>query len=147
MGLYPVLSVGIGAAVGAWLRWGFGLWLNPVLPALPLGTLTANLFGGYLMGLAMVLLTRHAWLTPEAALLLTTILIVHLGFSSFWGLSSSIAEQHGVLPQKQQQPSISMRLRKLSLLSRCSRLTLREGSVARAWRPGLPARHEQLLSV
>lgn len=29
---YAFLAVGTGAAVGAWLRWGFGLWLNPALP-------------------------------------------------------------------------------------------------------------------
>jgi len=53
MTLYAFLAIGIGAAFGAWLRWGFGLWFNPVLPALPLGTLAANLVGGYLIGLAI----------------------------------------------------------------------------------------------
>ena len=51
--IYSFLAVGVGAACGAWLRWGFGLWFNPALPGLPLGTLTANLVGGYLVGLAM----------------------------------------------------------------------------------------------
>ncbi|HEY0663845.1 MAG TPA: fluoride ion transporter CrcB, partial [Thiobacillaceae bacterium] len=41
------LAIGLGAAIGAWLRWGLGLWLNPVFPAMPLGTLAANLIGGY----------------------------------------------------------------------------------------------------
>jgi len=50
MTLYAFLAIGIGAAFGAWLRWGFGLWFNPVLPELPLGTLAANLVGGYLIG-------------------------------------------------------------------------------------------------
>lgn len=67
-----VLAVGGGAAVGAWLRWGLGIALNPVFPTLPLGTLTANLLGGVLMGLAMELLTRHAFMSPELRLLLTT---------------------------------------------------------------------------
>jgi len=49
MTLYAFLAVGVGAAIGAWLRWGFGLWLNPALPELPLGTLAANLVGGYLI--------------------------------------------------------------------------------------------------
>ena len=35
-------AVGIGAAFGAWLRWGFSTWLNPRLPHFPLGTLAAN---------------------------------------------------------------------------------------------------------
>jgi fluoride exporter len=67
-----VLAVGGGAAVGAWLRWGLSIALNPVFPTLPLGTLAANLFGGLLMGFAMELITRHTLLSPEARLLLTT---------------------------------------------------------------------------
>jgi fluoride exporter len=67
-----VLAVGSGAAVGAWLRWGLSIALNPVFPTLPLGTLAANLFGGLLMGFAMELITRHTLLSPEVRLLLTT---------------------------------------------------------------------------
>ncbi len=46
-------AVGIGAACGAWLRWGFSLLLNPIFPTLPLGTLTANLLGGFIIGVLM----------------------------------------------------------------------------------------------
>jgi fluoride exporter len=67
-----ILAVGGGAAVGAWLRWGLGVLLNPLFPTLPLGTLAANLGGGLLMGFAMELMTRHAVLPPEARLLVTT---------------------------------------------------------------------------
>ena len=67
-----VIAVGGGAAVGAWLRWGLSIALNPVFPTLPLGTLAANLFGGLLMGFAMELITRHTLLSPEVRLLLTT---------------------------------------------------------------------------
>jgi fluoride exporter len=67
-----ILAVGGGAAVGAWMRWGLGIALNPVFPTVPLGTLAANLIGGLLMGLAMELLTRHAVLPAEARLLVTT---------------------------------------------------------------------------
>src|SRR5258708_17180237 len=66
------IVVGGGAAVGAWLRWGLGIALNPFFPTLPLGTLAANLIGGLLMGLAMELLTRHAAWSPEMQLLATT---------------------------------------------------------------------------
>ncbi len=66
------LAVGGGAAIGAWLRWGFGIVLNPVFPTLPLGTLAANLLGGLLMGVAMEVLTRHAVLSPEVRLLIMT---------------------------------------------------------------------------
>jgi CrcB protein len=67
-----VLAVGGGAAVGAWLRWGLGIVLNPLFPTLPLGTLAANLGGGLLMGCAMELVTRHSMMTPELRLLATT---------------------------------------------------------------------------
>ena len=67
-----LVAVGGGAAVGAWLRWGLGIALNPLFPTLPLGTLAANLIGGLLMGLAMELLTRHAAWSPEMQLLATT---------------------------------------------------------------------------
>jgi CrcB protein len=66
------LAVGMGAALGAWLRWGLGVLLNPVFPTLPMGTLAANLGGGLLMGFAMEVITRHALLAPEARLLVTT---------------------------------------------------------------------------
>ena len=47
------LAIGVGAALGAWLRWLLGIALNPLLIALPLGTLAANLIGGYLIGIAV----------------------------------------------------------------------------------------------
>lgn len=50
---YGVLAVGSGAALGAWLRWWLGLALNLITPNLPLGTLAANLIGGYLIGVAV----------------------------------------------------------------------------------------------
>jgi len=46
-------AVGIGAACGAWLRWGLALLLNPIFPTVPLGTLTANLAGGFIIGVLM----------------------------------------------------------------------------------------------
>ncbi|TMH12749.1 MAG: fluoride efflux transporter CrcB [Betaproteobacteria bacterium] len=67
-----ILAVGGGAAMGAWLRWGLGVMLNPVFPTLPLGTLSANLIGGLLMGFAMEIITRHAIMSPEMQLLATT---------------------------------------------------------------------------
>ena len=43
-------AVGVGAVLGAWLRWALGIWLNPVFPTIPLGTLSANLVGGFIIG-------------------------------------------------------------------------------------------------
>lgn len=65
-------AVGVGAMLGAWARWGLGILLNPVFPTLPLGTLAANLVGGYLMGLVLGALSHFEALSPELRLLVTT---------------------------------------------------------------------------
>lgn len=70
--IYSFLAIGLGAACGAWLRWGLGLWLNPALPELPIGTLAANLIGGYLIGLAVAFFMQHPGLSPEWRLLIIT---------------------------------------------------------------------------
>jgi CrcB protein len=72
MGLSSFLAVGIGAATGAWLRWGFGALLNGRFPTLPLGTLAANLVGGYLVGLAVAFFSHHPGLSPQLRLLIIT---------------------------------------------------------------------------
>ncbi|MDQ0139444.1 CrcB protein [Cupriavidus necator] len=66
------VAVGVGAAAGAWLRWGFAVLWNAVNPALPYGTLAANLLGGYLIGLAVGFFDTHAGLPPEWRLLAIT---------------------------------------------------------------------------
>jgi len=70
--IYSFLAVGVGAAIGAWIRWGLGLWLNPAMPELPFGTLAANLLGGYLIGLALAYFIQHPGLSPEWRLLVIT---------------------------------------------------------------------------
>lgn len=72
MGVYAIMAVGGGAAIGAWMRWGLGYALNPIFPTVPLGTLCANLVGGYLMGLALGILSHYESLPPEMRLLMTT---------------------------------------------------------------------------
>ena len=70
--IYSFLAVGTGAALGAWLRWGLTLWLNPALPELPLGTLASNLVGGYLVGLALAYFLQHPAISPEWRLFIIT---------------------------------------------------------------------------
>lgn len=72
MGVWALVAVGTGAAFGAWLRWVLGLWLNPLFPTLPLGTLAANLGGGYIIGLAMAFFAQQPGLSPEWRLLVIT---------------------------------------------------------------------------
>ena len=72
-------AVGIGAALGAWLRWGLGVGLNAVLPHLPLGTLAANLVGGYL--LASVGVPVYCFICGGAMLLALVIFIMGKPFA------------------------------------------------------------------
>jgi CrcB protein len=66
------LAVGIGAALGAWLRWGLGLWLNGMHGSLPLGTLAANLGGGYVIGICVAFFASHPELSPAWRLFAVT---------------------------------------------------------------------------
>lgn len=88
MGLGSWFAVGGGAAAGAWLRWGLGMLLNPIFPTVPLGTLASNLIAGFLMGIAMELVTRIAAITPEIRLLMTTGFLG--GLSTFSAFSAEI---------------------------------------------------------
>jgi CrcB protein len=72
MNVYAFAAVGIGAAGGAWLRWLLAMQLNPVFPTLPLGTLAANLLGGYLMGISLGVVEHYDALPPEVRLMITT---------------------------------------------------------------------------
>ena len=59
------VAVAFGAVLGAWLRWGLSAWFNPVNPNLPLGTLAANIGGGYLVGVAVAYFSANTSLAPE----------------------------------------------------------------------------------
>lgn len=72
MGFYAFIAVFSGAGLGACLRWWLGMTLNHIFPALPLGTLAANLMGGYLIGVAAAYFSLNASLPPEVRLLVIT---------------------------------------------------------------------------
>jgi len=63
--LAAVFAICAGASLGALLRWALGLGLNGLFPAIPPGTLAANLVGGYLIGVAMALFAHHVSLPAE----------------------------------------------------------------------------------
>ena len=58
--------------LGAWIRWWLGIGLNTILPNLPLGTLAANLAGGFLIGIAVEFFSQYADLPLEMRLLVIT---------------------------------------------------------------------------
>jgi fluoride exporter len=70
--LLAATAVGLGAALGALVRWGLGSGLNHLFPALPAGTLVANLVGGYLVGLAVAMFAAAPGLAPEWRLFVIT---------------------------------------------------------------------------
>lgn len=70
--MYAFLSIGLGAVLGAWLRWWFGLTMNSIFPTIPLGTLTANIVGGFLMGLFMAVTRNHVFISETMRLAIAT---------------------------------------------------------------------------
>jgi CrcB protein len=66
------IGISIGAALGALLRWHLGIWLNPVFPTIPLGTLAANLIGGLLIGMVMEYAAINAAVPPALRLAVIT---------------------------------------------------------------------------
>ena len=82
--------MGTGAALGAWLRWGLAAWLNPRLPHFPLGTLAANLIGGYLVGFAVAYFAARHDLAPEFRLFAITGFLG--GLTTFSTFSSEVTQ-------------------------------------------------------
>ncbi|MBM7334893.1 fluoride efflux transporter CrcB [Alcanivorax marinus] len=104
-----VVAISVGAALGANLRWLLSLGLNALFPAIPLGTLAANLLGGWLIGVALGVFAGLPSLTPEWRLLVVTGFLGALTtFSSFsaemfinlqagrWGMAAAGIAAHVV---------------------------------------------------
>ncbi len=68
----PVLAISLGSALGALLRWQLGLKLNSLFPSLPAGTLTANLIGGYIIGIAIAYFATAPHISSEWRLFIIT---------------------------------------------------------------------------
>jgi CrcB protein len=83
-------AVGIGAALGGWLRWGLSMWLNPRAPAFPLGTLASNLIGGYFVGLFVAFFLARVDVAPEWRLLIITGFLG--GLTTFSTFSAEVSE-------------------------------------------------------
>ncbi|MBP6191203.1 MAG: fluoride efflux transporter CrcB [Acinetobacter sp.] len=68
---YPLISIALGSVLGAWLRWFFGLKLNPIFPNIPLGTVVVNLVGGFIIGFAIAYFAQSS-LSPNYKLFVIT---------------------------------------------------------------------------
>ena len=66
------VAVGLGAALGAWLRWGLAVLLGGAHAKVQLGTLAANLGGGFLIGVALGFFTDTPHLSPQWRLFVMT---------------------------------------------------------------------------
>ena len=81
-----IFLVSAGAAIGASLRWGLGLWLNSLFSSLAFGTLVANFIGCFLMGILLAAFWTFPQFSPEWRLFLVTGFLGALTtFSSFSG--------------------------------------------------------------
>lgn len=88
-------AISIGASLGATLRWLLGLGLNALFPPILIGTLTANLIGGYCMGLALAAFIAFPSLGPEWRLLIVTGFLGSLTtFSAFSGETMLLLTHH-----------------------------------------------------
>jgi fluoride exporter len=86
-----LLVIGVGAALGAWLRWALGLWLNPLVVSVPMGTLVSNLAGGYLVGAAVTVFHLNIELSPEVRLFIVTGFLG--GLTTFSTFSAEVVAQ------------------------------------------------------
>jgi CrcB protein len=96
--LGAIVAISAGASLGAVLRWLLATRLNHLLPQFPLGTLAANLVGGYCIGLVLAWLAQRPDLPPQLRLFLVTGLLG--GLTTFSTFSAEVVEslQAGRLP-------------------------------------------------
>jgi CrcB protein len=65
-------AVAVGGMLGCLFRWYLALILNRYLPAIPPGTLAANLIGCYIIGVAVGIFTLSPGIAPEWRLFIAT---------------------------------------------------------------------------
>jgi len=89
------LAVGLGAALGAWLRWGLTAVLGGLHSHIQIGTLVANLVGGYLIGLALGFVDATPALSPLWRLFVITGFLGGLTTFSSFSAESMVLLQRG----------------------------------------------------
>lgn len=93
-----IVAISVGGSLGSLLRWWLGMTLNAHFPTMPPGTLTANLVGGYIIGLAVAFFATYSALPPEWRLLVITGFCGGLTtFSTFSAEITALLQQGRVL--------------------------------------------------
>lgn len=92
-----IIAISLGAALGALARWLLGNALNLLFPTIPPGTLLANLIGGYLIGIAIVVFASHPGITHEWRLFVVTGFLGGLTTFSSFSAEVTVLLQHGRL--------------------------------------------------
>src|ERR1700761_9396817 len=67
-----LVAVAVGGMLGCLLRWVLAMFMNRYFPAVPPGTLAANLIGCYVIGIAIAFFTAYPHFGPEGRLFVTT---------------------------------------------------------------------------
>jgi CrcB protein len=67
-----IVAISIGGSLGALLRWWLGTVFNNYFPAVPPGTLAANLIGAYVVGVAVAFFASYSAIAPEWRLFVIT---------------------------------------------------------------------------
>jgi CrcB protein len=97
--LTAAAAVGLGAALGALLRWRLAVAWNGGAHWLPMGTLAANLLGGYLVGLAVAAFAQHPqWPQTWRLFAITGFLGGLTTFSTFSAEVVALLQQARLLP-------------------------------------------------
>lgn len=69
--MYKFIAIFIGGGLGAYIRYITGIYTSKICPCFPIGTLSVNVLGGFIMGLAYVLFMEKIHVSEELKLLLT----------------------------------------------------------------------------
>jgi len=89
------LAIAVGATLGAWLRYALNLAMNAMHSELPLGTLAANLGGGFVIGVAVAFFGSNPALSPAWRLFAVTGFLGGLTTFSTFSAESMALLQNG----------------------------------------------------
>ena len=93
--LKTIASLSLGASFGAPLRFLFEKYLNSVFSNVHLGTLSANLLGGFLIGIAFSFFAKNPNIAPEWRIFVITGFLGGLTTFSSFSAETTILLQQG----------------------------------------------------